>query len=500
MNNPIWTPAKHGVDIVTLAALEREFNVRLSPEDSAMLAALFSRDSRHPRVHVAEIAAEMNRTWRRRNLNRAIRWLEKISGQARSRAARFMERYYSGYAHKSIADCGSTTIFFVGVSVLAAKALEDSPMFSGQEPSTRYIPFGTSPVWLGGDHPRARELIGRLMDFYQRAEGPVLEHVKRRFPRRDGEKESDWEGAVRARGFDIRRAFLPAGVATNVAWHGNLRQLADHLIVLRHHPLAEVRAHAAAAWSALRADYPSSFPEDAAMLDVSGERAKGRIEAVENYRKLAATWMWDDLSPGRGKFCESFRVSRDSIVLDELPQLAYELLEKRPRGAGLPAGFGEFGTVTFEAPVDFGSYRDLHRQRRGYWRMPVLTPYLGFEPWYIEQLPEELRGEARELSVFADLAWNVVQDVQGQAEAQYMLPMGFRVAWRYTCGLPQVLYICELRTAKTVHPTARYVAQEMARYVAARWPWMALHVDLEEDDWTVRRGAQTIVKKPDKTS
>ena len=107
MNNPIWMPSNHGVDIVTLAALEREFNVRLSAEDSAMLAALFSRDPRHPRVHVAEIAAEMNRTWRRRNLNRAIRWLEKISGQARSRAARFMGRYYSGYAHKSIADCGS---------------------------------------------------------------------------------------------------------------------------------------------------------------------------------------------------------------------------------------------------------------------------------------------------------------------------------------------------------------------------------------------------------
>jgi thymidylate synthase ThyX len=500
MNNPIWTPQSNGVDIVTLAALEREFNVRLSPEDSAMLAALFSRDSRHPRVHVAEIAAEMNRTWRRRNLNRAIRWLEKISGQARSRAARFMERYYSGYAHKSIADCGSTTIFFVGVSVLAAKALEDSPMFSGQEPSTRYIPFGTSPVWLGADHPRARELIARLMDFYQRAEEPVLAHVKQKFPLREGEKEKDWEGAVRARGFDIRRAFLPAGVATNVAWHGNLRQLADHLIMLRHHPLAEVRAHAVAAWAALRADYPSSFPEDAAMLDVSGERAKGRIEALEGYRGLAAKWMWSDLSPRRGTFSESFRIAEDSIVLPDLSDLAHELLANRPRGAGLPAGFGEFGTVTFEASVDFGSYRDLHRQRRGYWRMPVLTPYLGFEPWYIEQLPEELRDEARELSGFAELAWGVVDGAVGEAEAQYMLPMGFRVAWRYTCGLPQVLYICELRTAKTVHPTARYVAQEMARYVQARWPRMALHVDLEEDDWNVRRGSQTIVKRPVTTS
>lgn len=496
MKNPIWTPSNNGVDIVTSAALEREFNVRLSAEDSAMLAALFSRDPRHPRVHVAAIAAEANKTFLRRLANRGILLLEKFASRlGSSRAARFMERFYASYAHKSIADCGSTTIFFVGVSALAAKAFEDSPMFSGQEPSTRYIPFGTSPVWLGAEHPQARELVERLMDFYQRAEGPVLEYVKQRFPRREGEKESDWEGAVRARGFDIRRAFLPAGVATNVAWHGNLRQLADHLIVLRHHPLAEVRAHAAAAWAALRADYPSSFPEDAAMLDVSGERAKGRIGAVEDYRKLAAKWMWGDLSPRRGSFSEGFAVVEDSIAWRELPDLAHELLANRPRGAGLPAGFGELGTVTFEAPVDFGSYRDLHRQRRGFWRMPVLTPYLGFEPWYIEQLPESLRGEARELTVFAELSWNVVQNVAGEAEAQYMLPMGFCVAWRYSCGLPQVLYVCELRTSKTVHPTARYVAQEMARYVAARWPWMALHVDLEEDDWNVRRGSQTIVER-----
>jgi thymidylate synthase ThyX len=56
-------------------------------------------------------------------------------------AENFMEQFYVGYGHKSIGDCGSTTVFVEGISMLAAKAIQDWRLYSGQEASTRYVDF-----------------------------------------------------------------------------------------------------------------------------------------------------------------------------------------------------------------------------------------------------------------------------------------------------------------------------------------------------------------------
>ena len=74
--------------------------------------------------------------------------------------------------------------------------------------------------------------------------------------------------------------------------------------------------------------------------------------------------------------------------------------------------------------------------------------------------------------------------------------MGYLVPCRVTQPLPHFVYRVELRTQKTVHPTLRRVAQSEARQFAAQWPQLPLHVDLDEDDWDVRRGTQTIEERP----
>lgn len=467
--NPIWDANSGNPTILSLPEIEREFSIVITPEDGAMMCALYSRSSESARVHA--------------------------QGIQKSGSGKFMASYYSRYNHKSIADCGSTTVFSERVSIMAAKVIEDFPLFSGQETSTRYMDFSTAPIWEPTGHPLAVATIAKLMEMYHALREPLRAHLEKEHPRLEGEKESDWSAAIDARSFDIRRAWLPAGTATQVAWHGNLRQLADHLILMRHHPLEEVRVLANRIWAKLREEFPSSFPEDAAMLDVSGERAKGRVPEVEEYRKKVAKWTWGDFQAQGLEAQRGFAVLRDSISLDGISHDEHVLLTTRPRGVSLPAGFGEFGIVTFEAPLDYGSYRDLHRQRRGFWRMPLITPKIGFEQWYIDRLPPDWQPRAQSLVREVADAWLEVSAARGAVDSQNMLPMGELVPWRYTCGLPQVLYVAELRTPKTVHATARRIAQHVSRYVQGRWPWVAIHPDLEVDDWTVRRGTQTIVKK-----
>ena len=85
------------------------------PESEAMLQALYSRSPKSVREHVEKVRA--------------------------AGPGKFMDKFYVGYGHKSIGDCGTTTLFFENVSLLAAKAIQDWPRYNGQEASTRYLDF-----------------------------------------------------------------------------------------------------------------------------------------------------------------------------------------------------------------------------------------------------------------------------------------------------------------------------------------------------------------------
>src|SRR3989344_853641 len=171
----------------------------------------------------------------------------------------FMKNFYVGYGHKSIGDCGTASLFIEGISMLAAKAIQDWPLYSGQESSTRYIDFQIQPFKNPAGTQEGEEIVESYRKFYMEALEPTKEHVKKQFPIKEGEKETIYNKAIAARAFDILRGFLPAGSTTNLAWHTNLRQAADKIALLRHHPLLEVRNTAEAIERALLLAFPNSL-------------------------------------------------------------------------------------------------------------------------------------------------------------------------------------------------------------------------------------------------
>lgn len=75
-------------------------------------------------------------------LSRTLSSLEELCERVFARgSSNFMQIYYNGYGDKSIADCGHASLEFDNVSFIAAKAIEDSPLFRGIETSTRYVDF-----------------------------------------------------------------------------------------------------------------------------------------------------------------------------------------------------------------------------------------------------------------------------------------------------------------------------------------------------------------------
>ncbi len=419
-----------------------------APQDNAMLQALYSRSAKSVEEHVKKVR-------------------ETGSGN-------FMEKFYVGYGHHSIADCGSTTIFIEGISMLADKAIQDWPLYSGQETSTRYIDMSKQPIIDPIENEESKAIIKDWMDFYVNNQEKVREYLKKKYPRKEGEDKKVYEKAISARSFDIMRGFLPAGITTQLSWHTNLRQGSDKLAILNNHPLEEVRKISEEMLGQLKDKYSHSFSHE-------------WEEEQEKYRKMFV----EEHTYFETEKSKKFEMET-SIEEKELSK--YEkILKKRPEKTGLPLFLFELGLVHFKFILDFGSFRDIQRHRNGVCRMPLLTTKRGFNKWYLKQLPEDLQKEADEL--IKKQIEKIDNLVCSKEEKQYFIAMGFNVDCQVSYGLPATVYTVELRSGRYVHPTLRKVAHQMAKSLQKKFPKLKLNCDWEMDDWDVRRGLQDITEK-----
>ncbi len=423
----------------------------IGPESEAMLQALHSR-----------------------SLGGIDSHLQKL---AKSGSERFMSIFYVGYGHKSIGDCGSVTIFVEGVSMLVAKAIQQYPLYNGQEASTRYIDYEHQVFIDPVGTKTSKAILEDWRSFYLEGIATMKDELKRRHPRLDDEEEKIYEKAINARAFDIMRGFLPAGSSTNLAWHTELRHAADHLMTLRHHPLAEVRTVAETIEAALIEKYPNSFSDK-------------RYEKTEAYNDR---WMKHDYYFDE-KIARDFMLERDNI--DHSILRAHKTaFAKRPPMTDMPKFFASAGTMRFGFLLDFGSFRDIQRHRAVVQRMPLITTQHGFEPWYLEQLPDTLRQKAEKTirkQLSSVRALKLTREVQ-----QYYLPMGLRVRCQLTGDLPALTYLIERRARLDVHPTLRIVALKMGKVLDKRFGRDGLKLYMEEtgDRFNYARGKQDIVER-----
>lgn len=422
----------------------------LDPESTAMLMALHSRNSDGVSAHLKRIEDDGS--------------------------TEFMSKHYAGYNHKSIGDCGVTALSLEGISILAIKALQDSPLFRGQETSTRYIDMAKQPIVDPVGTAQSAKVLGLLMDFYKNSSAPLIEDLRRRYPQKETDRPKTYERAIAAKSFDILRGFLPAGITSLVAWSTDLRQAYDQLQLMRHHPLKEVRLISEEVLRELKGKYPGSFSQKI-------------YPETEDYISLC---MQDHfLETDSQEDPEQVIVS--SLLKTHMIDANQKILHARKNHMELPRRFAQFGNVDLEFTLDYGSWRDIDRHRNGSGSVSLLTQDIGFHSWYLEQLTPTLRLLAEELLAR-------VKDLTSQievepAELQYLLPMGYRVRVSRTSGLPGLVYMLELRSTKFIHPTLRSLIHRIADMFEAMHPNIPIFIDRTESDWDVRRGDQTIHKR-----
>lgn len=420
----------------------------LPPEATAMLQALYSRSPNSVFEHLKKV--------------------ETIGSD------KFMANYYVGYGHASIGDCGSTTMFIEGVSMLAAKAIQHSPLYRGQEASTRYMDFTEANPVDSTNSTEGRAILDDWMKFYRESQEPLREYLRAEYPIQSGETEEVYTRAVNARAFDILRGFLPAGSRTNLSWHTDIRHAADHLAWLEQHPLTEVRVLAVDLREALHHRYPSSFPS---------------YKQDKLWEAVAMRLYYEDrLAFSHGL---ALQVRRGPVAFWE-PDNLRAIAAWRRKGMSLPPWMAQMGTVSSSFSLDFGSFRDLQRHRNMHMRMPVLRPR-EFSRWYIDSFPPGWRAGVE--SFIDEQNERICSLGVVKTDMQYFCGMGSTVSVFLEQNIPAFVYRVELRSSPSVHPTLRVIAQAEAAEFMQQVPDLPLHADLTPYAWDTRRGKQTITER-----
>jgi len=451
------------------------------PEDLAMLQALYSRSPASVTTH-----------------------LEKLKATG---SGKFMDQYYVGYGHASIGDCGSTTVFVEQVSMLVAKAIQDNPLYNGQEASTRYLDFSKQTVVDPYNNPLSAKIQTRWMEIYNRVLPLLTEGLKKEYPFNPADYKSErvWNNALSARAFDIARAFLPLGTTTLLSWTTSLRAARDNLRRLKYHPLPEVREAAASIFAGLKQKYPHSFkgdeldPSDSPRDVYAAQFAeRNHFVSADDIKKQFTPTIddWNHIEAG------DIVAYSQNVDVDGLRGIEAETLAKRPNHAHLPWRLESYGRYNMLFLLDFGSFRDLQRHRNGVCQIPLIDGQFGMNPWYMQQCADHLSTQDADwLHKEIDAQFAAIANLSKQGIAttpilnQYFYPMGTQALVHTTYSVPEAVYIGELRSAKTVHPSLRPIAQKMLEILERDIPGIALYGDRDADSWSAKRGEHTITSK-----
>lgn len=460
-------------------------------------------------------------------------------GDTKEKIAESLKKFYIGYGHKSVGQGSDVVVFFEDVSILAAKMIQNNPLYAGQETSTRYYDFTErpfiDPINFHGFH-------GFIVALYKDILSLAKEALK------ETAAEDVKQAAIDARAFDIARAFLTPGFTTKLSWKGSFDNIQEHLTRLLFAPSDEVSKLASVTLAKLHSVYPNAFEHP--------EPVKARIEAegssfcfFDNTTAISTALKEKKksiqvLSGDTSIFLYSF----DSVLgLERADSKAFVLAENRKKNSMLPRNFAAYGTFTFEFDIDYGSYRDLQRHRNGICYFPSYSNQNTYHmnSWYMKQLNQlgilhkEVSGELKaKLSLlfsgqelfaygykpltYADVIEQVCKSLipklketlkskpklnlngyssnrflsveEQEAALMYYVPMGINLRAIMRYDLPQALYVAELRSGKTVHPTARSVAQCMLTAIKEKFKNIAIYGDSSPDEGiNKRRGEQTIL-------
>ena len=375
-----------------------------------------------------------------------------------------------------------------GVSILAARALQDSRLVSTVVPTEMAVASGKIEPPGISDELRAK--VSAAATALQRAHLSVSERAAQRIVMRD--RATPQAASATAR--ELAMGLAPSATSTNVYLSANARVLAAHCQKLMAHPQAEVVAVGRAVLDAARMATPDLFGSSApskmrsaahaeiasAMARLYAPPAEGAsatmvisqpVRLVRHDKDalervvLALAYEGSDASVHAFALTSSLRAQKEAALVD----VVRSLLRERAPGELTPRGF-EASTMTFEIMADAATVHELLRHRTRAVSVQRFGCRLGFHT------PEDLLdlGLAdmyQDAMLAAQASWAEIEAEDPNA-AEYTVPLGFRVRSLWTLDLRQLVYIVETRSTKDNPTRIRRIAHALYRTATAILPWL----------------------------
>jgi thymidylate synthase ThyX len=425
-----------------------------------------------------------------------------------ARSAEFHEKWVVGFGHASVAEHAVLHIAVENVSRLAIECIESNRLASFTEKSTRYQKWSGAaylvPPEIAGGALEApyRAACQHLLDAYARALATVGKLAQARFPRREGESDSRWEGRIRSRVADVCRYLLPAASLANVGITINARALEHAVRKMLSHELSEVRSIGAeikqtalaevptlvkyAEENAYLRDLPEAFRRASAPLGIPPaareDPPRGWIrlidyEAGAEDRALAAAGV---------RFC-------GWSLEESLPRIRAASGEQRRQLAdALLSGLGdhdqplrelEYPAYTFEAVMDQGAYFEVKRHRMMSQTPGPLSCDLGYvcPRWFEEAGFQDAYDEAMQS---AGREYRALQSALGSGSAAYIVPNGSLRRLVLGMNLREAYHFCRLRSSEGAHAAVRVLALQAAEQIQSVHPLLGSGLQWKDQpDW-----------------
>jgi thymidylate synthase ThyX len=477
----------------------------LPEEVVAVLFAYYSRSRESLRRNLLKLIQERDVDLEARLSTSSLEARELTTAQEKAR--QFHEKWVVGYGHASVAEHAVVHLAIEDVSIIATKIIEDTRLASYTEKSTRYVLFDGEkccrvPRLMQSRHAMLYENTVRfLLNTYVALVPQVVDRIKLRVPRRTTQGERAYETAYYAKAYDLLRYLLPAATLTNLGLTINARALEHLLTKLLSDPLEEVRdigvamkheAEKVVPTLLKYAEYSAYMAEtDQAMRQLSRESlaegdhletpavtlvrfpedAEEQLAAAILYGYTGVSWL--QIVEQVGKLSSEARAR----IIDEY------LRRRGPHDQPLRAL--EHLYYTFDIVLDYGAYRDIQRHRMATQTRQSLSTRYGYS------VPDDLvaygLGEAfRTCMEQAADAYNRIAE-EYPLEAQYVLPLAYRVRVLFTWNLRELFHFIQLRSAKQGHFSYRRIAQQVYAEIERVHPALARYIRVDQVDYQLGR-------------
>jgi len=334
-----------------------------------------------------------------------------------------------------------------------------------------------------------------LFDTYSSLIPKLAKLEEEKNPRGSDASERAYAATIRAKVCDVLRGILPASTLTNAGFFGNGRAFEYLLTKMYASPLSEMRALAQSSQSELGKVIPSFVKRANSKYGVEMQeyfsRTRASVSQIVQKHAQECSAKEDGANVQLVEFDKDAEdkilaailfpllhcsFSDAALLAKKLPLLEREALIKayiseRKNRRQKPGRAFEAAFYTFGITGNFGMYRDLHRHRILTQERQLLTTRHGFD------MPPELVEAGFEKQVLEALAPAEAlfkkMEKEMPFEAQYMVPLGYRMRWYMKMNLREAYHFCELRSMRQGHIDYRRAAQDMHKLLQKTHPLLA---------------------------